>query len=66
MGALAEVGARRVGDVGCGEGALVARLLKEAGIVEVVAADVSAVALGRLERRLRVDGFSDRQRERCG
>jgi 3' terminal RNA ribose 2'-O-methyltransferase Hen1 len=61
---LREVGARRVADVGCGEGALVGRLLKEAGVELVVAADVSSVALERLERRLRVEEFSDRQRER--
>ncbi|ADB31716.1 Methyltransferase type 12 [Kribbella flavida DSM 17836] len=59
-----EVGARRVADVGCGEGALVAELLKDGGIDQVLATDVSARALDQLERRLHVREMSDRQRER--
>ncbi|HET6292375.1 MAG TPA: 3' terminal RNA ribose 2'-O-methyltransferase Hen1 [Kribbella sp.] len=61
---LREVGARRVGDLGCGEGVLVAQLLKDSSFSEVVATDVSARALTYAERRLHVDEMSDRQRER--
>lgn len=61
---LREVGARRVADLGCGEGVLVAKLLKDSSFTEVVATDVSARALTYAERRLHVDEMSDRQRER--
>jgi small RNA 2'-O-methyltransferase len=43
-------GARRVADLGCGDGLLVQRLLLEPHIECVVAVDVSMAALGRLER----------------
>jgi 3' terminal RNA ribose 2'-O-methyltransferase Hen1 len=55
---------RRVCDLGCGEGALLAALLSEPGIAEVVGADVSASALSKAERRLHVDGMTERQRGR--
>ncbi|HEY0689694.1 MAG TPA: 3' terminal RNA ribose 2'-O-methyltransferase Hen1 [Kribbella sp.] len=61
---LREIGARRVADLGCGEGALVAGLLADSSVVEVVASDVSARALTYAERRLHVAEMSDRQRER--
>jgi 3' terminal RNA ribose 2'-O-methyltransferase Hen1 len=61
---LREIGARRVADVGCGEGALVAALLADSSFAEVVATDVSARALTYAERRLHVAEMSDRQRER--
>ena len=51
-------------DLGCGEGVLVAKLLKDSSFTEVVATDVSARALTYAERRLHVDEMSDRQRER--
>jgi 3' terminal RNA ribose 2'-O-methyltransferase Hen1 len=53
-----------VADLGCGEGALVGQLLKVGEIDQVLACDVSARALDRLERRLNVRELSDRQRER--
>ncbi|MDR1118725.1 MAG: 3' terminal RNA ribose 2'-O-methyltransferase Hen1 [Bifidobacteriaceae bacterium] len=59
---LAELGASRVLDLGCGEGWLVRRLLDSPG-VEVVGADVSAGALDQAARRL--DGLPERQRERA-
>ncbi|HEU4946625.1 MAG TPA: 3' terminal RNA ribose 2'-O-methyltransferase Hen1 [Kribbella sp.] len=62
--ALRELGVRRVADLGCGEGALVAKLLADPSYTEVVATDVSARALSVAERRLRVAEMSDRQRER--
>ena len=61
---LRDVGARRVADLGCGEGLLVAELLKDGRYDEVVATDVSARALTFAERRLHVADMSDRQRER--
>jgi 3' terminal RNA ribose 2'-O-methyltransferase Hen1 len=56
--------ARRVGDLGCGEGALVADLLAERGIEQVVATDVSARALRAAGRRLRLETMPERQRDR--
>jgi 3' terminal RNA ribose 2'-O-methyltransferase Hen1 len=61
---LREIGARRVADLGCGEGVLVAALLADPSFAEVVATDVSARALTYAERRLHVAEMSDRQRER--
>jgi 3' terminal RNA ribose 2'-O-methyltransferase Hen1 len=61
---LREIGGQRVGDLGCGEGVLVAELLKDGRYDQVVAADVSSRALSRVEKRLRVGEMSDRQRER--
>jgi len=61
---LREIGARRVADLGCGKGVLVAQLLKDSSFSEVVATDVSARALTYAERRLHVDEMSDRNRER--
>jgi 3' terminal RNA ribose 2'-O-methyltransferase Hen1 len=63
-GVLRELGARRIADVGCGEGALVAELLKDPMIGELIATDVSARALVRAERRLHYDDLPDRQRDR--
>jgi 3' terminal RNA ribose 2'-O-methyltransferase Hen1 len=59
-----ELRGRRVADLGCGEGALVGELLKVGEIDQVLACDVSARALYRLERRLHMREMSDRQRER--
>lgn len=61
---LRELRPQRVGDLGCGEGALLAGLLAEPGITEVVGADVSASALAKAERRLHVDGMTERQQTR--
>jgi 3' terminal RNA ribose 2'-O-methyltransferase Hen1 len=61
---LRDVGGRRVADLGCGEGMLVAELLKDGRYDQVVATDVSARALTFAERRLHVADMSDRQRER--
>lgn len=57
-------GATRVGDFGCGEGALVAELLADRAIDEVVAVDVSMRSLERAARLLRLDRMSERQRAR--
>lgn len=49
---LVDQGVRRVVDLGCGEGKLLARLLKVPQLQEVVGVDVSARALDTAERRL--------------
>jgi len=64
LAVLRAAGARRVADVGCGEGGLAVALLADPVFTEVVAADVSSRALEIAERRLRVDRMSPRQRER--
>ena len=64
LDALRAAGATRVGDLGCGEGALVASLLADPAFTEVLAVDVSSRALEIAARRLRLDTMPDRQRER--
>jgi 3' terminal RNA ribose 2'-O-methyltransferase Hen1 len=64
LAALRACGARRVGDLGCGEGALVGDLLAERGIEQVVATDVSTRALQIAARRLHLDRMSEQQRRR--
>jgi len=61
---LRELGAKRVGDFGCGSGVLTRALLGEKQIERVVAVDVSARALQLAARDLRLDQMPDRQRER--
>ncbi len=56
--------ARRVADLGCGSGALVADLLADPAFAEVVAVDVSARALEVAARRLALDRMGARQRAR--
>ena len=62
--ALREAGARRIADVGCGEGALVRALLREPWVEHVVGVDVSWRALELAGRRLKLDEMAPRQRER--
>ena len=64
LAVLRECGARRVGDLGCGAGALTRDLLREAGIDHVVATDVSVRALQLAARHLNLERMPDRQRER--
>jgi 3' terminal RNA ribose 2'-O-methyltransferase Hen1 len=64
LAAVRASGARRVGDLGCGEGALVRDLLAERGIERVVATDVSVRALQIAVRRLRLEKMTERQRDR--
>jgi len=64
VGVLRELGARRIADIGCGEGALVGELLKDPMIGELIATDVSARALVAAKRRLHYDDLPDRQRDR--
>jgi len=62
--AVRAVGGGRVVDLGCGEGRLLQRLLREPDISHLVGMDVSIGALERAERRLNLDEMSERRRER--
>jgi 3' terminal RNA ribose 2'-O-methyltransferase Hen1 len=64
LAALRASGARRIGDLGCGEGALVGELLADNQFTHVVAADVSSRALEIAERKLHVDRMPPTRRER--
>jgi 3' terminal RNA ribose 2'-O-methyltransferase Hen1 len=57
-------GAKRVLDLGCGEGRLLRELLKEKQFEEIVGMDVSIRALEIANDRLRMDDLPPRQRER--
>jgi 3' terminal RNA ribose 2'-O-methyltransferase Hen1 len=61
---LRAAGARRVLDLGCGDGALLRDLLADPQFTEILGVDVSAGALEVAARRLRLDGLPERQRER--
>nr|CAA9257193.1 HEN1 C-terminal domain; double-stranded RNA 3'-methylase [uncultured Armatimonadetes bacterium] len=57
--------ARRVIDLGCGEGKTMEALRKEVhGLEHVAGMDVSSFALERAARRLRLDRLGERERER--
>jgi 3' terminal RNA ribose 2'-O-methyltransferase Hen1 len=64
LAVLAESGATRVLDLGCGGGALLAALIKDRRYTEIVGTDVSARALDLAHRRLRLDRLPERQRGR--
>jgi 3' terminal RNA ribose 2'-O-methyltransferase Hen1 len=60
-GAIAASGARRVLDLGCGSGQLMAELLKLRGVQQVTGLDVSHRALQGAARRLHTDSMSERE-----
>jgi 3' terminal RNA ribose 2'-O-methyltransferase Hen1 len=62
--ALRSEGAARVADLGCGEGALLRELIRDATFTDVLGADVSARALALAERRLDLERMPDQQRNR--
>ena len=64
VAALKGSGAKRVLDLGCGEGQLVAALLDDLQFEEIVGMDVSHRALEMATRRLRLDSMPDKRRER--
>ncbi|MFI5528664.1 3' terminal RNA ribose 2'-O-methyltransferase Hen1 [Kitasatospora sp. NPDC051853] len=66
LAALRETGAARVLDLGCGQGELVAELLKDPAVTEVLGVDVSSRALSAAARKLRLDRMSERQAARVG
>jgi 3' terminal RNA ribose 2'-O-methyltransferase Hen1 len=63
-GALAAAGARRVLDLGCGEGRLLQRLLADRQFTEILGMDVSCRALEIASDRLRLDRVPPTQRAR--
>jgi 3' terminal RNA ribose 2'-O-methyltransferase Hen1 len=62
--ALKAAGARRVLDLGCGDGRLLAALLADPQFEAITGVDASAAALGRAARRLRTDQMPPRQKQR--
>jgi 3' terminal RNA ribose 2'-O-methyltransferase Hen1 len=64
MAALRASGAKRVLDLGCGEGRLLSELVKDHAFTEIVGVDVSARALEIAARRLQVERMNERQTER--
>ncbi|MGQ0576483.1 MAG: 3' terminal RNA ribose 2'-O-methyltransferase Hen1 [Pseudonocardia sp.] len=64
LAVLRAAGARRVADLGCGEGLLVGELLADRSFTEIVAVDVSARALAVAARRLKLDRLPEPQRAR--
>lgn len=61
---LKAASARRVLDLGCGEGALLQRLLRDGSFEQLTGADVSTRALEVAERRLKLDRLPEAKRER--
>jgi 3' terminal RNA ribose 2'-O-methyltransferase Hen1 len=64
LAVLRERQARRVGDLGCGAGALTRDLLSDPHIEHVTAVDVSARALQLAARNLRLDQMPGKRREK--
>jgi len=61
---IKELGARRVIDLGCGEGKLLKLLWKESAIEKLVGVDVSYRSLEMARDRLGIEEMHDRQKER--
>jgi len=61
---LKSAGARRVIDLGCGEGNLINILLKDRHFTEITGVDVSRRSLERAKERLKMDRLPDKQRQR--
>ncbi|HET7271954.1 MAG TPA: 3' terminal RNA ribose 2'-O-methyltransferase Hen1 [Rubrobacter sp.] len=64
VAALKDSGARRVLDLGCGEGKLLRALLQERAFEEIVGVDVSVRSLQRARARLRIDRLPPMQQSR--
>ena len=64
LAALRDAEARTVVDLGCGEGALIARLLEDRSFERVLGVDVSHHALEKAAARLRLDTMPEHQRAR--
>ena len=64
MAALRGVGAKRVVDLGCGEGRLLRELLKDKAFTEIVGVDVSHRALDIASQKLRLEDLPRMQKER--
>ncbi len=61
---MKESGAKRVLDLGCGEGKLLRKLMADKQFEEIVGMDVSHQSLKITQQRLRLDRLPDRQKER--
>jgi 3' terminal RNA ribose 2'-O-methyltransferase Hen1 len=64
VAALRNVRAKRILDLGCGEGRLLAELLKDKSFLDITGMDVSHRALEIAARRLQLDKMPRMQRER--
>ena len=64
MAALKSSGAKRVIDLGCGEGKLLRAMLEDRSLEEIVGLDVSHRSLQIAHERLRLDRLPTRQRDR--
>jgi 3' terminal RNA ribose 2'-O-methyltransferase Hen1 len=64
VAALKQSGAKRVLDLGCGEGTLLRALLDDKSFEEIVGVDVSYRVLERAQDRLHLDRLPPRQKER--
>jgi len=64
VAALKSCGAKRVIDIGCGEGHLLRLLVKEHQFTSIVGVDVSHVALERASNKLKLESAGDYVRER--
>lgn len=61
---MKESGAKRVLDLGCGEGKLLPKLIADKQFEEIVGMDVSHQSLKIAHQRLRLDRLPDKQKER--
>ena len=64
MAALKGSGAKRVADLGCGEGKLIRELLKERQFEQIIGMDVSVRALEIANERLHLETIPSRMRDR--
>jgi 3' terminal RNA ribose 2'-O-methyltransferase Hen1 len=64
LAALRQSGAKRVLDLGCGEGRLLSLILADNSFTEIVGIDVSPRVLEKAAQRLRLDSLPPRKRER--
>jgi 3' terminal RNA ribose 2'-O-methyltransferase Hen1 len=64
MAAIRACGAKRVLDLGCGEGKLLRELLKDRQFAEIVGMDVSIRSLETARDRLKLDRLADQQASR--
>jgi 3' terminal RNA ribose 2'-O-methyltransferase Hen1 len=64
LAALRQLGAKRVLDLGCGEGRLLSLLLADNSFTNILGIDVSPRVLEKAAERLRLDSMPARKRER--
>ncbi len=64
LAAIRSSGAKRVVDLGCGEGKLLREFLADKQFTEILGMDVSVRSLEYAHRRLKLDRLPERQRER--